>query len=120
MKKWLKRELYILQKQLKARYRQRIEADSSYIEMKRAFMKFCSKQNDARNRSVKFPILKSGVGKEILLETSEIREIFQIKEPAISQIKKSIRNYNFILGIIHPRSLKQRTKYRINFYSSRS
>ena len=41
--KFFKRELYLLHKQLKARYRQRHEADSNYFEMKRGLKKFCKK-----------------------------------------------------------------------------
>ena len=40
---WFKRELYLLHKQLKAGYRQRPEADSSYFNLKRAFKKLCIK-----------------------------------------------------------------------------
>ena len=41
--KWFKWELFLLDKQMKAGYRQRHEADSEYFKMKRAFRKICRK-----------------------------------------------------------------------------
>ena len=76
--KWFKSELYLLDKQLKASYRQRHKADSDYFKMKRAFKKICRKHKMMHEIDRKsFIIRKAEIGKARIWKTLKSKKFFK-------------------------------------------